>query len=307
MIETENELRQRIKHLQLWAAHSISGHQHGSYLSTFAGSGLEFNDFRLYVPGDDVKHIDWKVTARSQDPYVRGFREERDLHLLLLVDISSSMFFGSKKGREKIRICVDFAALLSALTTYHNDKISLALFSDHISHYLPPSRGSAHSFRVLKSILTAPTSSQPTSLKEALHFAMKSLKKRSLVVLLSDFLDSNPYNAEMKALATKHDLTCLRIYDPLEIDPPQGGGWTYRDCESDQRFRGKIGQIITSKLSPSRQLNDYNRAEKTQPFDDWRRTLRNHRTDGYAVDATRDDPIKTLYAMTRKHKASQRL
>ena len=244
----DSELKAKIKHLQLWAHNSLTGTIHGKYNSAFRGSGLEFDDFRQYIPGDDVKHIDWKVTARSDNTYIRMFKEERDLSILLMIDVSSSVYFGSTKNKTKIDFIVQLTALFKTLAVMNNDRCSVLLFGKDIIDYLPASPSSNNQlqvYKVLRSLLTSKSNKEQTSLSSAFHWVNSNLKIRHLVVVISDFLDDNPYTNKLKHCAYKHDLTCIRVFDPLEANPPKSSRFGYIDCETNYNYSGKLPKLVS--------------------------------------------------------------
>lgn len=216
----DKKLIDKIRRVQLWARNLANDSLSGEYSSVFKGTGVEFDEFRKYVPGDDVKHIDWKVTARTRRPHVKVFKEERDLTILLLVDISSSQSFGLKKSREKVSAAAELAALFAILATKNNDRVGLVVFTDEVEHFIPPGSGKAHVFNLVRDVLTTKRKSSGTNISAVAKYAGSVMKKKGLIVVISDFQDDS-YTEELAALARRHDLVCANTYDQAEINPPK--------------------------------------------------------------------------------------
>lgn len=277
----DDAMYSNIRRLRLWAQHSLSGAMHGIYTSSFMGSGLECDDFREYTPGDDVKHIDWKLTARSQNPHIRLFREERDLTLLVLVDTSSSMYFGSNVQREKIHMSMELTALLCALAKVNHDRSALGLFSQDVMTNTPPAHGDMHFYRILQAAMSAPRMHQKTSIRSALSWAMRFLRKKSLVVVISDFLDSQDYMHELQLISCKHDVTCLKVYDPIEKYPPKSWyPWMFYDNETGKQW--SFGDDHRLERSQQRNMLYVKRKEEKSSLNPWLAQIR--RTPAYALE-----------------------
>ncbi|TES91763.1 MAG: DUF58 domain-containing protein [Candidatus Cloacimonadota bacterium] len=211
----------------------------GEYESVFKGQGVEFSEVREYVSGDDIRRIDWNVTARMGHPFVKIFREERERTLIFIVDTSGSEYFGTI-SREKINLASEVTALLSFSALSNNDKISLLLFSDRIEKFVPPKKGRRHILRILRDLLYFKPKGKGTNISMALEHFNRMIRKKSIVFLISDFLDTG-YEKPMKITARKHDLIAIRILDPLELSVPGFSGWILlEDAES-----GNIGWIDT--------------------------------------------------------------
>tara|TARA_B100000530_G_scaffold195764_1_gene124514 strand:- start:485 stop:1354 length:870 start_codon:yes stop_codon:yes gene_type:complete len=202
----------------------------GEYHSTFKGRGMTFSEVRQYQFGDDVRTIDWNVTARYNSPYIKVFEEERELTLMLMVDISGSEFFGSE-SQTKREIITEIAATLAFSALQNNDKVGVIMFSGQIELYIPPKKGKSHILRIIRELLEYEPSNNLTDISEALAFLSGVLKKKAIVFLLSDFIDSN-YEKTLKVAAKKHDLTGIRIYDKLETSIPRMGLVPMIDAET---------------------------------------------------------------------------
>jgi len=222
----------------------------GEYHSAFKGRGMTFSEVRQYAYGDDVRAIDWNVTARYNEPYIKVFEEERELTLLLMVDVSGSGMFGSG-DRFKKELQTEIAATLAFSAMQNNDKIGLLMFSDQVESYIPPKKGRSHVLRIIRELLEFRPGSKKTNISEALYFTSNVLKKKSIVFLISDFLDQD-YLTRLQVLGNRHDITGIRLYDPMEEDMPDLGLVAMEDSES-----GRIRYIPTQSQEVRRQLEKY--------------------------------------------------
>lgn len=204
----------------------------GEYHSAFKGRGMSFSEVREYQYGDDVRNIDWNVTARTGGPHVKVFEEERELTMMLLVDISKSNFFGTVK-QMKNEIITEICAVLAFSAANNNDKVGLLLFSDRIEKFIPPKKGKHHILRIIRELIETRPEGQGTDLSLALEYFSNMVKKRSICFLLSDFLSDN-YERALSVAARKHDLIGLHLYDPKEAELPNMGLIRGRDAETGQ-------------------------------------------------------------------------
>ncbi|MBR9845233.1 MAG: DUF58 domain-containing protein [Algicola sp.] len=204
----------------------------GEYHSTFKGRGMTFSEVRQYQFGDDVRNIDWNVTARYNEPYVKVFEEERELTMMLMVDISGSKLFGTV-DQFKNEIATEIAATLAFSATQNNDKIGLILFSDEIELYIPPKKGRSHVLRIIRELIEFEPKSKRTNISEALKFLSNVMKKKAIVFVLSDFI-ADDYSQTLKIAANKHDITGIRIYDKHEESIPNLGMVQMEDEESGE-------------------------------------------------------------------------
>tara|TARA_B110000444_G_scaffold258392_1_gene299207 strand:- start:29984 stop:30853 length:870 start_codon:yes stop_codon:yes gene_type:complete len=202
----------------------------GEYHSTFKGRGMTFSEVRQYEFGDDVRAIDWNVTARYNSPFIKVFEEERELTLMLLIDISGSESFGSQT-QTKREVITEVAATLAFSALQNNDKVGVIMFSGKIELYIPPKKGRSHVLRIIRELLEFQPTNNLTNIGDALAFLSSILKKKAIVFLLSDFIDSN-YEKNLKIAAKKHDLTGIRIYDKLETYIPKMGLIPMMDSET---------------------------------------------------------------------------
>jgi uncharacterized protein (DUF58 family) len=193
----------------------------GEYHSTFKGRGMSFSEVRNYFPGDDVRNIDWNVTARTNEPYVKVFEEERELTVMLLVDVSRSSFFGTV-NRMKNEFITEISAVLAFSAIENNDKVGVIFFSDKVEKYMPPKKGKKHILRIIRELLDTEPESTGTDFGQALQYFNNVVKKRSIAFVLSDFLTSG-YDDPLRIAAKRHDLIGLRIYDPRDETLPNVG------------------------------------------------------------------------------------
>ncbi|MBK8969274.1 MAG: DUF58 domain-containing protein [Saprospiraceae bacterium] len=211
----------------------------GGYHSAFKGRGMSFSEVRVYQPGDDVRTIDWNVTARTGEPHVKIFEEERELTVMLLVDISASSFFGST-GQSKKEVMTEICAVLAFSAIANNDKVGLLLFSDRVELFIPPQKGRQHSLRLIRELVNLEPAGRGTNLAAALQYARNVLRKRSVCFILSDFLTAD-YEAPLRIFARRHDCIGLHSWDMRERSLPDVGLVRVADAES-----GSITWVDTS-------------------------------------------------------------
>lgn len=214
----------------------------GEYHSSFKGRGMTFSEVRQYQYGDDVRAIDWNVTARYNEPYVKVFEEERELTMMLMVDVSGSEFFGTTEQFKRDTI-TEIAATLAFSAIQNNDKVGLLLFSDGIELYIPPKKGKSHVLRIIRELIEFQPKSTNTSVNEALKFLSSVMKKKAIVFMLSDFMDEH-YNHTLKIVGRKHDVTGIRIYDKHDVSIPNLGLVPMLDSET-----GKVTMVNTASKS----------------------------------------------------------
>jgi uncharacterized protein (DUF58 family) len=202
----------------------------GEYHSSFKGRGMTFSEVRQYQYGDDIRNIDWNVTARYNEAHVKVFEEERELTMVLMVDISGSEGFGSKSQFKK-DIVTEIAATMAFSATQNNDKIGLILFSDNVELYIPPKKGRSHVLRIIRELIEFEPKSQKTDVAQALKFLSGTQKKKAIVFMISDFM-SEDYEQTLKIASKKHDLTGVRVYDIREEKIPNLGMVTMLDAET---------------------------------------------------------------------------
>ena len=226
------DVLKQIRKVQLKAGHLVTAALAGNYLSAFKGRGMEFDEVREYVPGDDVRLIDWNVTARMRQPYVKVLREERELTLMLMVDVSPSQVFGSQ-GRRKEEIAAELAAVLAYLAIRNHDKVGLIVFSDHVEQYIPPAKGRGHVWRIIRSVLTHQGSGRKTDINSALEEMLRHTNRRSMCFLISDFWATG-FDKTLAIASRRHDLVAVRVSDPRERELPAVGMIALRDSETGE-------------------------------------------------------------------------
>lgn len=204
----------------------------GEYHSTFKGRGMTFSEVRQYQFGDDVRNIDWNVTARTNEPHIKVFEEERELTMMLMADVSGSALFGTK-NQFKNEIVTEIAATLAFSATQNNDKIGLILFSDDIELYIPPKKGRSHVLRIIRELIEFEPKSKHTNVAEAFKFLSRVMKKKAIVFVLSDFI-ADDYKQILKIAGKRHDITGIRIYDRHEAEIPNIGMVQMEDEETGE-------------------------------------------------------------------------
>ena len=266
----------------------------GEYHSAFKGRGMAFSEVREYQYGDDVRNMDWNVTARLRAPYVKVFEEERELTVVLLIDVSRSGLFGTDTMTKRDLIA-EIAAVLSFSAILNNDKVGALFFSDHVEEFIPPKKGRSHLLHIIRQIIEFKPTSDGTDISEALRFLTNAIKKKCTAFLLSDMLDvdasgSPRYEDALKVAVNRHDLSVMKIYDPREREIPDVGLVHVKDSET-----GGDGWINTS----SRRVRD--------SYSEWFRTVGQNETrlfNKYQIDtvdiATGEDYVKRLMLFFNK-------
>lgn len=211
----------------------------GEYHSNFKGRGMTFSEVRAYEIGDDIRAIDWNVTAKLNEPHIKVFEEERELTLMLLVDVSGSENFGSR-NQLKREMITEICATLAFSAIQNNDKVGVLFFSDKVEKFIPPAKGKSHTLRIIRELIEFKPQSTKTNISEALRFFSAFQKRRAIVFVLSDFMDTR-YRDSLKIASRKHDLTGIRIFDPREEELPNLGLLPLKDPES-----GKTHWVNTS-------------------------------------------------------------
>ncbi|MCX7003590.1 MAG: DUF58 domain-containing protein [bacterium] len=276
------ELIAKIRQIQIRTSHQVTEVMAGEYKSAFKGRGMEFDEVRQYQPGDDVRTIDWNVTARTGHPYVKRFVEERELTVMLMVDASSSGSFGSFH-RTKNEVAAELAALLAYSAIRSNDRVGLIIFTDQVEKYVPPKKGRSHVLRVIREILYFNKPEHgTTNIRAALEFLQRVCARRSVVFLVSDFM-AEGYDKAMLLAARKHDLIPVTITDPREIALPDIGFLDLMDAETGERILLDTHDLRVRKAFQYLGGND--RQQRTQRFRQMRAKAIDVRTDQSYVDA----------------------
>ena len=235
------ELVKKLKKIEIYTSRLANDQLAGSYHSVFKGRGMAFSEVRQYQPGDDVRFIDWNVSARMNDTYVKVFTEEREMTVMLLVDLSASGRFGST-DKPKIETVAEVAALLAFSAIKNNDRVGLILFTDQVERFVPPKKGRSHVMRVVTEILNAKPESEGTDLGVALDLLGGIGKRRAVAFLISDFI-ADGYEKPLRIVSAKHDLIPIQVVDPREEELPDLGLALVEDLET-----GELVEIDTSNL-----------------------------------------------------------
>ncbi len=226
------ELLKKVRRIELRTGRLVDSLMGGAYHSAFKGRGMEFEEVREYLPGDEVRSIDWNVTARAGRPHIKRFREERELTVLLLVDVSSSEAFGSTT-QKKSELIAEFGALITLAAMRNHDKVGMALFTDRMERYVPPKKGRRHGLRLIRDLLAYRPESRGTDLSAGLTFLGRVLRRRAVVFLVSDFL-ADGFERDLAAARSRHDIIAVRVSDPREAVLPDVGLVTLRDAETGE-------------------------------------------------------------------------
>ena len=263
----------------------------GQYHSVFKGRGMAFSEVREYQHGDDIRNIDWNVTARFNHPYIKIFDEERELTVMLLIDVSASNQFGTKKAFKQ-EIITEISAVLAFSAIHNNDKVGVIFFSNTIEKFIPPKKGTSHILRIIRELIEFKPQHQETNLTEPLRYLTNAIKKRCTAFLLSDFLDRG-FEDAIKIANKKHDLIAVRVFDEREMELPDVGLIRAKDAES-----GKQVWVDSSDRKVRRQYNNWYKAHNDYLADTFLRS---------GVDvakiATDQDYIKPLLGLFRKRGA----
>ncbi len=235
-----SELLKRVRKIEIKTRGLSNQIFSGQYHSAFKGRGMAFSEVRGYQMGDDIRTIDWNVTARTGDPYVKVFEEERELTVMLMVDVSGSGDFGSKVMLKR-QLMTEICAVLSFSAIQNNDKVGIIFFSDRIEKFIPPKKGKSHILRIIRELIDFTPEHKGTDLSEALRYLTNVVKKRSIAFLLTDFMDSGYLDA-LKLANKKHDLVAIRVHDQLEQEVPNVGLIPMTDNET-----GEMIWVDTSK------------------------------------------------------------
>jgi Uncharacterized conserved protein (some members contain a von Willebrand factor type A (vWA) domain) len=289
-----NELLKKVRKIEIKTRGLSTQIFAGEYHSAFKGRGMVFSEVREYQFGDDVRNMDWNVTARIGSPYVKVFEEERELTVMLLIDVSGSRWFGTRT-RTKKELMTEIAAVLSFSASANNDKVGAMFFSSKVEKFIPPKKGRSHLLRIIRELLDFEPTEKGTDISEALRFFTNAIKKRCTAFLLSDMIDVDEkrkpkYEDALKIAAGKHDMCVISVYDPLERELPNVGLVHIADAES-----GKGQWVDTSSKSVREYFNDWNREvlSVTQEI------LRRYRVDTVSI-STDHDYVKGLITLFKK-------
>ncbi len=267
----------KIRRLELKTRGLVEAAFAGQYRSVFKGRGMNFEEVREYQPGDEVRTIDWNVTARLGTPFVKKFTEERELTVMLVVDVSASGDYGSIQ-LSKRELAAEVASVIAFSAIRNNDKVGLLLFSDHVELFIPPKKGRTHTLRLIREILFFQPKGRGTVPGEALHYLNRVLTRRSVVFLISDF-QTAPFERELSVTARRHDLIALSVADPHELELPDVGLVTFEDAET--------GEQIEVNTHDAAVRAAYSHLIHKQ-HEEWTRLFRRKRIDSIALETGRD-------------------
>jgi uncharacterized protein (DUF58 family) len=285
------ELIKKLRKIEIHTARLANDQLAGSYQSVFKGRGMAFSEVRQYQPGDDVRFIDWNVSARMRDTYVKIFTEEREMTVMLLVDLSASQRFGSV-SQLKVETVAEVAALLAFSAAKNNDRVGLVLFTDEVERFVPPKKGTGHVMRVVTEILNAQPKSTGTDLNAPLELLGSVQKRKSVVFLLSDFA-ADGYEHALRIASKKHDLIPIQIVDPREQALPDLGLVLMEDLESGELFEVDTGNPKAREAYATRVLKE--RAAREQL---WKRLSLDHVT--IETDQSYVRPISELFRLRQR-------
>lgn len=292
------EVIKKIRKIHIRSGHIVNTMMAGQYRSVFRGQGIEFEEVREYTPGDEVKSIDWKVSARLGKPYVKRYREERELILMLLVDMSASAQFGTEEDL-KMEIAAQVASILAFNAIRNNDKVGAILFTSRVEKYIPPKKGASHVWRVIKEIFTFRPEQKGTSILSAVQYLGKVERKRTISFLISDFIANDPEDAllrQLRMVSRKHELTGLVLSDPKEGKLPEGGLVHIRDMETGDTLVLDAADRKTRKWYAQKRENQYQGIL---------RLLKSADMDAVEI-STKDSPADVLVRYFRKRERRMR-
>jgi uncharacterized protein (DUF58 family) len=270
------ELMKQVGKIRVITNRLVDEHLSGEYHSVFKGHGIEFDEVREYIPGDDIRSIDWNVTARMGHPFVKRFCEERELTILFLVDVSGSQSFGSG-NRPKAELAAEVTCLLALSAIKNQDKVGLILFSDRIEKSIPPRKGRTAALRLVREVLATEETRRGTDLAGALRFLNQVQKRRAVVFVISDFMDAD-YERELRVTARHHDVVCCQVSDPREGELPDVGLVEIQDPES-----GELMLLDTS----SRHVRETFQENARREGEELKRLFRRNKIDALAVSTMR--------------------
>jgi uncharacterized protein (DUF58 family) len=279
---TPADIIKKVRRLEIRARHLVTDSVTGAYHSSFKGRGMDFEEVREYEIGDDVRTIDWNVSAKMDRPFVKVFREEREMTLMLLIDLSASGIFGSVEHSKRER-AAEIASVLAFTATQNNDKVGVLLYTDEVEHYIPPKKGRRHILRLIRDILFFEPKGRGTSHQAALDYLNRVQRRKTVVFLISDFLDESQATGIFDTLALnnqRHDLISIALSDPRECELPPVGLITLEDAETGEMVEVDTGNKHTrqryTSLARERQSNfkaqmrkkglDWIQAHTDQPY-----------------------------------------
>jgi uncharacterized protein (DUF58 family) len=289
------EILKKMRRIQIHTARTVDDVLAGRYRSVFKGRGIEFAEVREYQVGDDVRMIDWNVTARMGRPFIKQFSEERELTIMILVDASGSGRFGSLE-QTKNEIAAEIAALVAFSAIRNNDKVGLIIFTDRVEKFVAPKKGRSHALRVIREILYHQPAGKGTDISAAIEYLIRVTARRTVAFLVSDFIASG-YEKKLRAANQRHDVIALRITDPREIELPQVGLIQIEDPETGSRI------LLNTKSAKLRE--QYEQTAKKR-LEDQVRTFRSMNVDNVDIrtDSSYVEPLVKFFKMRERRLAA---
>jgi uncharacterized protein (DUF58 family) len=285
------EILKKVRRIEIISKKSSQEIFAGEYHSAFKGRGMEFSEVREYVEGDDIRFIDWNVSSRLGKLYVKQFVEERELTVILAIDLSASLNFFSK-SKSKKEIAAEISAIIAFTASLNNDKVGLLIFTDRVERFIPPKKGRTHILRIIREILEFKPKGKGTSLDNGLVYLNKVIKKKAILFLLSDFIDRD-FHQSLKIASRKHDLIAVKISDQREITLPKAGIFILKDQETGEEFFVDFA----SKKTRTSFIKDY-RENETQRLE----TFKKYGVDSITIDSEKDyeKPLFDFFMERRK-------
>ncbi len=289
MEQNETDILRRVRKIEIKSRGLTNQIFAGKYHSAFRGRGISFSEVREYRPGDDVRDIDWNVTARSRSPHIKIYEESRELTMMLMVDVSGSRLFGSREFTKK-NILTEIAAVLAFSAAQNSDKVGCILFSDRVEKYIPPKKGKSHILMIIRELVGFKPQSRGTDIAQAMSFFSNVNKKRCTCFVLSDFLTTGKKSIEelnnaLKIARSRHDIVAVRVEDPREAEMPDVGLVEFADAES-----GETMLVDTS----SRAVRDYYRESWLQRVEQVEQLLKQNRVDAARVSTDADYVVELI-------------
>ena len=284
-----SEILKKVRKIEIKARGLSSNVFAGQYHSAFKGRGMAFSEVREYQYGDDVRDIDWNVTARFHRPYIKVFEEERELTVMLMIDVSGSLDFGTQRQMKRDMV-TEIAATIAFSAIQNNDKIGVVFFSDRIEKYIPPKKGRKHILYIIRELLSFQPTSRKTNIDFALKYFTNMVKKRCSAFLISDFIDDSNYSDSLLIASTKHDLAALQIFDPREKELPDAGLIKMKDAETNEDM-----WVDTSSASTRRVYEQYVKERDELLAQGFAKSGVD-----YISIATTDDYVKSLMKLFKK-------
>ena len=266
------ELIKKIRQIQIYTSRMVDASFAGQYESVFKGRGMQFDEVREYTPGDDIRTIDWNVTARTGKAYIKRFVEEREMTVVFAVDLSASGDFGTV-DKAKNELAAEFCAVMAFAAAKNNDKVGLLIFSDRIELYIPPKKGMSHMLRLIRELLYFKMPKRKTNINEALDYLAKVIRKKATVFLVSDFIETN-FKKSLSLLNKRHDVIAVSVRDPAEIALPNIGLIEFTDAET--------GELILVDTSSKKFRTQYSGSASRQ-FDELKSTFRSINVDSINI------------------------